>query len=135
MIAKTIYFVYAMLILDFVTISGLRKILLDFLRVENSRKNANKIYANQPLIRKISLSFIKGHLKKHIKVFTNFHRVYIGVIYTLFPQYIIFVCCNAIMNTKSIYVLFVFAIIKLILCFMVRINVDANHVSIYRNNK
>ena len=39
MLGKIIIFDFAMLILDSVTISELRKFLLDFLRVKKSRKN------------------------------------------------------------------------------------------------
>ena len=132
MLAKIICFDFAMLILDFVTISDLRKFLLDFLRVNKSRNNANKIYTTQSLRNKIMLSFIKAHLKIYIKEYTTFHRMYMVVIYTLIPQYVILIVNNIILGMKSMYVLCFFAVVKLIICFVVRINVDSNRVSIYR---
>ena len=86
MLAKIIYFDCAMLILDFVTINDLRKFLLDFLRVKKSRNNADQVYATQSLHDKITLSFIKAHLKIYIKEYTTFHRMYMAVLYTLIPQ-------------------------------------------------
>ena len=132
MIAKIIYFDCVMLILDFVTISGLRKFLLDFLRVNKSRKNANQVYTTQSLCGKIMLSFIKAHLKKNFKEFTVFHRMYMAVIYALIPQYVIIIVSNYLLGMKSMYVLCFFAVVKLVICFLVRINVDANRVSVYR---
>ena len=133
MLGKIIYFDSIMVILDFIAISDLRKFLLDFLRVKRSKNNANRVYKSQSLCDKIMLSFIKEHLKKYIKEFTAFHRLYVVVIFTLFPQYVILIVCNVLMGMKSMYVLCIFAIIKLIVCFIVRINVDSNRVSIYRN--
>jgi len=132
MLAKIIYFDCALLILDFVTIYDLRKFLLDFLRGKKSRNNANQVYATQSLRDKIMLSFIKAHLKKYIKEFTAFHRMYKVVVYTLIPQYAILIVSNVLLGMKSMYVLCFFAVVKLIICFLVRINVDSNRVSIYR---
>ena len=132
MLAKIIYFDCAMLILDFVTINDLRKFLLDFLRVKKSRNNADQVYATQSLHDKITLSFIKAQLKIYIKEYTTFHRMYMAVLYTLIPQYVILIVSNILLGMKSMYVLCFFAGVKLIICFLVRINVDSNRVSIYR---
>ena len=132
MLAKIIYFDCAMLILDFVTINDLRKFLLDFLRVKKSRNNADQVYATQSLHDKITLSFIKAHLKIYIKEYTTFHRMYMAVLYTFIPQYVILIVSNILLGMKSMYVLCFFAGVKLIICFLVRINVDSNRVSIYR---
>lgn len=132
MLEKILYFDCIMLILDFVAVSGLRKILLDFLRVKRSRHNADQIYATQSLFDKIKLSFIKAHLKKYIKEFSVFHGLYVVVLSTLVPQYIILILCNVLMGMKSLYVLCSFAIVKLVICIWVRMNVDSNRVSIYR---
>jgi len=121
-----------MLILDFVAINSLRKFLLDFLRVKKSRNYANQLYATQSLRDKIMLSFIKAHLKKYIKEFATFHRMYMVVIYTLIPQYLVLIASNFLLGMKSMYVLYFFAVVKLVICFLVRINVDSNRVSIYR---
>lgn len=132
MLAKIIYFDCAMLILDFVAIYDLRRLLLDFLRVNKSKNNAIQVYAAQTLVDKIMLSFIKKHLKKYVKEFSCFHRVYMVVIYTLIPQYATIIVCNILLGVKSMYFLCFFAFVKLFICFIVRINVDSNRVSIYR---
>lgn len=132
MLAKILFFDCTMLILDLVTISDLRKFLLDFLRVDKSRNNAGHIYATQSLSNKIMLSFIKEHLKKYTKEFSRFHRIYKVVIYTLLPQYVVIIACNIFLEMQSMYVLCFFAVVKLCICFFVRMNVDSNRVSIYR---
>lgn len=132
MLVKILFFDCALLILDLITISSLRKFLLDFLRVGKSKKNAQQIYATQPLKEKITLSFIGEYLKKYIYTFSRFRKIYKAVLFTLLPQYSIVIVCNIILKMKSMYVLCFFAIIKLFICFLVRINVDSNRVSIYR---
>ena len=132
MLTTIIFVDCGMLLLDFVTISDLRRFLLDFLRVKKSRGNANRIYKSQSPRDKITLSFIKAHLKKYIKGFAFFHRIYLAVIYTLIPQYAILIVSNILLGMKSIYFLGFFAAIKLIISFLVRINIDSNRVSIYR---
>lgn len=132
MLTKILYFDCAMLILDLITISSLRKFLLDFLRVSKSKKNAKLIYTMQPLKNKIMLSFIGEHLKKYTKEFFRFHKLYRVVLYTLLPQYVIVIACNILLKMKSVYVLCLFAAIKLFICFFIRINVDSNRVSVYR---
>lgn len=132
MLAKIIYCDCGMLILDLITIYDLRDFLLDFIRV---KKNTNPVRATQSLRDKIMLSFIKAHLKKYIKEFTTFHRMYMAVIYTLIPQYIIIIVSNVLLGMKSMYVVCFFAVVKLIICFLVRINVDSNRFSIYSKNR
>ena len=132
MLAKIIYFDCIMIVLDLVTIGDLRKFLLDFLKVKKSRKKADDVYSIQPLREKITLSFIKAHLKKYVKEFTLYHRIYMAVLFTLVPQYAIIVTGNILMGIKSIFLLVFFAVLKLLICLLVRINVDSNRVSIYR---
>ena len=127
-----LYFDCAMLILDLVTISDLREFLLDFLRVKKSRKNANRVYKMQTLREKITLAFIKEHLKEYIAEFTAYHKVYMAVLFTLIPQYIIIIVCNILLEMKSIFVIAFFAVAKLIISFVVRINTDSNRISIFR---
>lgn len=132
MLAKIIYFDCIMIVLDLVTIGDLRKFLLDFLQVKNNRKKADQVYSIQSLYEKITLTFIKAHLKKYIKEFNTFHKIYMIVIYTLVPQYVIIITSNILLEMKSVYLLGFFAVLKLLICILVRINVDSNRVSIYR---
>ena len=100
--------------------------------MKKSRKNANQLYATQSLCNKITLSFIKAHTEKYIKEFTTFHRMYVVVLCTLIPQYVILIVSNVLLGMKSMYILCFCAVVKLIICFFVRINVDSNRISIYR---
>lgn len=122
----------AMMLLDCVTISDLRKFLLDFLKVKKSRKNAERVYAAQSIREKIMLSFIKTNLEKYIKEFTVYHKIYIVVLYTLIPQYITIIVCNVFLGMKSVYALAFFAGTKMIINFILWINTDSNRVSRYR---
>ena len=132
MIWKLIYFDSAMLLIDSLVITYLRSFLLDFLRVKKSRNAAKKVYKSQTWWERIILSFIKAHLQKFIKEFTFFHRIYVTVIYTLIPQYVILIVSNVLLEMKSMYFLAFFAIVKNIIFFLVWINIDSNKVSIYR---
>lgn len=129
---ELIYLACAMILLDAITISDLRKFLLDFLRVKKSRKNAARIYSSQSFKEKIILSFIKNNLDKYISEFTLYHIIYIAVLYSLIPQYIIIIICTLLIGTNTIYVLAFFACPKLIINFIVWVNTDSNRVSRYR---
>lgn len=133
MLAKIIYFDCIMLVLDLVTIGDLRKFLLDFLKVKNNRKKADQVYSIQSLHEKITLTFIKAHQKKYIKEFNTFHKIYLAVIYTFVPQYVIIITANILLKMKSVYLLGFFAALKLLICLLVRMNVDSNRISIYRD--
>lgn len=127
-----LYSDFGLLVLDLVTIADLRKFLTDFLAVKRNVKRAKEIHEAQPLKDRITLNYISSHIKKYVKKFTAYHRLYLAVLYTLIPQYIILIICNLIWEMKSIYVLGGFAAIKLIICIMIRLNVNANGISIYR---
>lgn len=127
-----LYLDFAMLVLDFVTIADIRKFLVDFLMVKRNTKHAWEIHRAQPLKERITLSYISFHLKKYAKEFTVYHRLYLAVLYTLIPQYVILITCNCILGIKSMYVLAVFAAIKLMICITIRLHVDSNRISIYR---
>lgn len=132
MVWEIIYFDFALILLDLVAIFDLRKFIIDFLYVKRSRKNAAGIYRAQTAVNKFTLFFIKPLLKKYEKEFSLYHSLYLILLITLLPQYLILVFCNVTMGTQSLYVLGVFAFIKFVICFIVRINSDAKRNSIYR---
>jgi len=134
MLGLIIYFDSALLVWDLVTISSLRDFLLDFLRVKKSKNDAKRLYNMQTIRERITLSFIKENLERYVKEFTRFHWIYKAVLYTIIPQYIILIVCNILLEMKSMYVLSFFALLKLIVFLMVRVNIDANRVSKYRKN-
>lgn len=119
-----------LLILDCVTVSELRHFILDFLPVK--KKKSEKAYINQSLWDKIKLSYIQVHLRKHVKEFGIWHRIYLMVLYTLLPQYIILIGCNILLGEKSLNVLCLFALIKLCVSIGIYMHTDSNRVSVYR---
>lgn len=127
-----LYFDFGLLVLDLVTIADLRKFLTDFLAVKRNVKRAKEIHEAQPLKDRITLNYISSYIKKYVKEFTAYHRLYLAVLYTLIPQYIILIVCNIVWKMKSMYVLGGFAAVKLMICIWIRLNVDANGISIYR---
>lgn len=132
MLERIIYLDFVMLILDSVTICSLRRFLLDFLMIKRNRKSVKKAHTEQSIKNRITLNYIKPLLKQNISEFSLYHKVYIVVLATLVPQYIILIACNVILGLKSIYAIGFFAAIKLIICVVIRLNVDSNMVSIYR---
>lgn len=132
MVKLILYFDFGLFLLDIVTIADLRHFLIDFLVVKRNLKHAREIHRTQSLKDRITLSYISCYLKKYGKEFTAYHRLYLAVIYTLVPQYMILIICNCIWKLRSMYVLGAFAAVKLIICMIIRLNVNSSGISIYR---
>ena len=135
MIQEIISFDLIILFTDAALISFLRKFLIDFLRVDNSKNVARRAYRSQPVRNRITLSFIKSYLKTNIAVCIRYQRLYITILYTLVPQYVIIVASNFILGMNSLYVVGFFEVVKLPLLLLVRMNLDSNKVSLYRKYK
>lgn len=129
-----LYFDICMLAIDFITIRSLRKFLIDFLRIKKNKKSVGKIYAEQTPESKVTLSFIKPLLKTHASIFNRYQRLYLIILYSIVPQYLIIISCNVLLELRSTYVVIFFAAIKLIIYFIVRFNTDANRASLYRKH-
>lgn len=132
MVEKIVYFDCSLCVIDFITISALRRFLFDFLIDCKNRKSAKRLYMQQPLIQRITLAFIQPFLKRNASIFHRYQLLYVIIIYTLLPQYIILLVCNVTLGIKSLYVLALFAFVKLFIAFLIRFQTDSSLVSRYR---
>lgn len=121
-----------LVLMDCITVFSLRDFLIDFLIGVRNRKNAKKIHAQQTLKRRITLSYIKPLLKRHITAFTVHHLIYMIVITTLIPQYMIVFVCNFIYGIDSRYIIYFVVGIKGLVNLIVRLQCDSNRISMYR---
>ncbi len=121
--------------LDSIVITDLRRFLFNFLIGWRNRKFVNKLHKQQPLIQRITLAYLEPYLKQYVKEFRRYQKLYVLVLYTLVPQYVILIICNLVMGAKSMYVLAGFALIKLMIALVIRFQTDSSLVSRYRKKK
>lgn len=126
------YAFFALISLDFLTVFELRSFLLQFTGKSKNRKKYRQIYETKTPIEKITLSFIEQMLKRDKGSFLFFQKMYVVVLVTLVPQYILFSLCTVFMPQYSIHALIFFGTIKIIICLIMRFHVDSNGVSVYR---
>lgn len=124
-----------LLVIDSLVISIYRDFLFDFLIGQRNRKSARKIRQAQPRKERITLSFILGHLTRYKKEFRFYQRIYMGELYSLVPQYLIVLVCNFLLWERSLYVTGGFAVFKILLLLVVRLQTDSSHRSVYRRGK
>ena len=127
-----IYFDLALCLIDWMVISDLRRLLLDFLIGRRNLKSAKQIHAEQSFIQRVSMGYIKGMLKNYVRDFVAYRILYLIILYTLIPQYVALIVCNICLGYKSFYVLGVFATIKLLIDIFLRFQVDSLRMSKYR---
>ena len=124
-----------LLVIDSLVISIYRDFLFDFLIGQRNRKSARKIRQAQHRKERITLSFILGHLTRYKKEFRFYQRIYMGELYSLVPQYLIVLVCNFLLWERSLYVTGGFAVFKILLLLVVRLQTDSSHRSVYRRGK
>ena len=131
MIKHILFSIFGLMVFDIAVISWLRSFLIDFLRAKRNKKSTRKIHTSQPMMSRITLNYIKPLLVKYTSEFASWHRLYLGVLYTLIPQYAILILCNLLFETSSLYVLGLFGFIKLVVIIIIRLNCNSNRESIY----
>ena len=131
---EILYFDISLIAIDLIIIRTIRKFLIDFLRTKRNKKSAAKIYAMQSEEDKITLAFIKPLLSVHVTAFTAYQKLYMALLYTLIPQYLIVILCNVFLKQNSIFVIAVFGAIKIGIYFFIKLHTDANGASIYRRH-
>ncbi len=132
MVEVIVYFDCALCIIDFITISAVRSFLFDFLIDRKNRKSAKRFHMQQSVKNRITLAYILPLLKNNASKCQLYQTLYMSILYTLVPQYAIILACNIIMQWNSIYVLAVFALIKIVIALIIRVQTDSNLVSQYR---
>ena len=110
---------YVVLLLsDFILILDLRKLVYSFLLSKRNIKGARKIHLLQSKISKITLAYIKDYAI-YPREFRFFWRIWMIVLVTVIPQYVIAIICNIFSLRLAVILLIVFFIIKIALNILV----------------
>ena len=117
--------VILIVLLDCVTITSFRRLLVGILIDARNRKSANRIYKEQTYLSKFTLSYIPDHLKKNNQYFKKFHFLYLVDLYFLVPQYFVLGIFFAFWPIQSRYLYCVFVGIKILMNIIIRFQVDA----------
>ena len=126
------YFLFCLLVIDLLTIRLIRKLLRDFLRSKKNKHAINILHNSQPLKNRITLDYIYPLLKHNQKAFRGYRRLYLIVVLSEIPQFIVVLLLYLFLADYAIIAVLAFAGIKIIVYVIVRANFDANMVSIYR---
>lgn len=132
---KVILAYFVMPILDAIIISDARHILLDFLIGQRNRKNANKIHAEQSFADKVKMGYIQPMLKKNASTFKKYHILYLSILYSLLPQYIVMALFHVFASDIMWYPLGFFGIIKILLGIFYWLELGPNKMSVYAQKK
>ena len=126
---------FLMIMLDKVVISDARRLLLDFLIGERNRKNAKKIHAEQSFSDRVKMGYILPMLKKYTRTFRKYHILYLGILYSLIPQYITIVLFHIFVPSIIWYVFGVFLAIKLLITIFYTLELGPQKMSVYAQKK
>ena len=81
--------IFLLILLDSSVIRDLRSFLWDFLMIRRNRGGMKKNLMKQSRKDRITLSYIEPLLKKNQKPYRIWHSLYLWVIYSLIPQYVL----------------------------------------------
>lgn len=133
---KLILFIYFLLLTtDSIVLSDARRLLLDFLIGQRNRKNANKIHKQQSFQDKVTMRYIKPMLKKNVSAFKNYHLLYMILLISLIPQYIVIVLAQILLPDYVWCVFCFFLAIKFILAVYYRLELGSLKMSVYAQKK
>ena len=118
-------FVILLVLLDCITITSFRRLLVGILIDARNRKSADRINKEQTSLSKITLSYIPDYLKRNIKYFKKFHFLYLVDLYSLVPQYFILGIFTAFWPIQSRYLYCFFIGIKILMNIIIRFQVDS----------
>ena len=124
-----------LVLLDSLAVQALRRFLMDFLIGQRNMKSARKIHAQQSLRDRITLSYIPSYLKRYASQFRFHHRVYLALLFTLVPQYLLVIISALLFGDGVRSALYVFCGIKLLLLVAIRLQVDSSLRSVYARKR
>ena len=128
-----LYFV--MVLFDVIIISDARRLLLDFLIGQRNRKNALKRHSEQTIKNRINMGYIHPMLNKYQKSFKKYHILYLSVLYSLFPQYLISILCCFLIPNVAKYIIGVFLGVRALLAIFYRLELGPQRISVYAQKK
>ena len=124
-----------MIMFDVVVVGDARQLLFDFLIGQRNRENAKTIHAEQNLKDRLQMGYIQPMLKRHKEAFKKYYTLYLVILYSLIPQYIITVLFHVFMPQFIWYIFGIFISIKILLAIFYRGKLGALKKSIYAQKK
>ena len=128
-IIALVYFV--IILFDAIIVSDARRLLLDFLIGQRNRKNAKKIHSEQSFKNRIHMGYIQPMLKKNKEAFRKYHILYLIIIYSLIPQYIVACLFHFLAPSIIFYVIGTLSLIRILLVIFYRLELGPNRMSVY----
>ena len=122
---------FILVLSDLIVFSSWRRFLQDFLIGNKSRKSARKIYAQQPVKGKILLDYIEPLLEFNQDIFKVYYHIYVCMVVTVIPQYIISLVLLLFFKGFAGYFLGIMSFFKIVLFLVVRVQCDALRRSKY----
>ena len=122
---------FILLLSDLIVFSSWRRFLQDFLIGNTSRKSARKIYAQQTIKGKILLDYIEPLLDFNQGIFKVYYHIYVFIVVTVIPQYIISLALILFFKEFAGYFLGIVSFLKIVLFLVVRVQSDASRRSKY----
>ena len=133
---KIFYLAYIILFLiDALVIRDARRLLLDFLIGQRNRKNAKTIHEEQNFTDQLHMGYIQPMLKKYASTFKKYHTLYLVILYSLIPQYIVIVLLHILIPSIILYVFAVFLGIKFLLAIFYILELGPNRMSVNAQKK
>ena len=120
---------------DIIIISSARRHLLDFLIGRKNKKSARKIHSEQTFKNRINMGYIYPMLKKYQKTFKKFHTLYLSILYSLIPQYIVGVLSCFFVPNIAKYIIGVLLGVRLLLTVFYRLELGPHRQSVYAQKK
>ena len=120
-----------LILLDFDVIPLLRNFLWDFLSIKRNKFGMRRNLAQQTRKDQITMNYIGPLLKKNQKPFRVWHCVYLCVIYSLLPQYVVLLIIFLAFNKLLLPILGILCTIKILISLSVRLNQDSMLISKY----
>lgn len=108
------------LLLDVLIIVFVRDLLMDFLIGKAGRKKAKSIHRAQNMISKIDMKYITSYLNNYKKEFKKYHLIYLSELISVIPQYLLIGLMLLSEFDKSVYIVGLICIIKMIVFLIVR---------------
>ena len=122
---------FILVLSDLIVFSSWRRFLQDFLIGNKSRKSARKIYVQQTIKGKILLDYIEPLLEFNQDIFKVYYHIYVCMVVTVIPQYIISLVLLLFFKGFAGYFLGIVSFLKIVLFLVVRVQCDASRRSKY----
>ena len=118
---KIIILLFANIYSDITNLVSLWNLLYSFLLSNKNLKSAKKIHRSQPLLQRITLSYVKTNTL-YPNYFRKYYRFYLFYLFWIVPQYILVAIISALSKSIFFSTLLFLLFVKFIFCWIIRSN-------------